>query len=509
MSGDSEAFAGYVVEAVRDLTGADTALWMMSDIEGERGRFLRVRACRGDFEEAFTRTTRIPLAPGSSITARAIIRTRPEVRRDLLDRTERPRKPKFYHMSLAKQYQWRSFMAVPLLGRQRQPLGSLNLYGKETAKFGESEVALMTRFARQVAIALENSQITERLNAQLQNLHQVGQAGTRQEELQLVARRLSDVFWGAPCAIRLYDSETKEFGERVAVGGVLDAPNQYDPRSGGASLYVVEVTKQPLYVEDPITKLPNGQTAIREELLDAGVKAVAYLPLLSGDEVIGILYVDLLTPYRFAQNDRLALELFASQAAVAIENARLYAELSLRVKQLGIILDNNERIITVGVEDVDLLLDLLYDVACEVMDLSDAQVQFAFYDEMKDEVTFPLAVEQDDAEEIDRIRWAKRELQYRTAVRAADEDEDGMVIQYSPRARRAPPGLTEYVIREKKPLLIEKDFRQRAEDLGIKVWPTFGINSRPTYCWLGVPMIVQGRVIGIISIQSLEYGTCI
>ena len=38
----------------------------------------------------------------------------------------------------------------------------------------------------------------------------------------------------------------------------------------------------------------------------------------------------------------------------------------------------------------------------------------------------------------------------------------------------------------------------------VKVWPTFGRLNRPTQTWLGVPMVVQGRAIGMISIQSLE-----
>ena len=58
-----------------------------------------------------------------------------------------------------------------------------------------------------------------------------------------------------------------------------------------------------------------------------GVKTMAYLPLLRRQKAVGILYVDLLTPYHFTQNDKLVLELFASQAAVAIENSQLFAEL--------------------------------------------------------------------------------------------------------------------------------------------------------------------------------------
>ena len=99
---------------------------------------------------------------------------------------------------------------------------------------------------------------------------------------------------------------------------------------------------------------------------------------------MGVLYVDLLTPHRFSENDKLVLGLFASHAAIAIKNTRLYVELSRRVTQLKILPTIYEKTIAVEIQDIDRILDLLYDVACEVMDLSDAQVQFAFYDARKE-----------------------------------------------------------------------------------------------------------------------------
>ena len=47
------------------------------------------------------------------------------------------------------------------------------------------------------------------------------------------------------------------------------------------------------------------------------------------------------------------------------------------------------------------------------MDLTDAQVQFAFYDEAKDEVTFPLAIEQDEAADNRRRPLGKERSRYR------------------------------------------------------------------------------------------------
>ena len=191
------------------------------------------------------------------------------------------------------------------------------------------------------------------------------------------------------------------------------------------------------------------------------------------------------------------------QAAIAIENTRLYTELSQRLKQLEVLPGIYERIIAVGIQDIDRILDLLYEVASSVLDLSDAQVQFAFYEESEDQVIFPLAIEQDNGEIIDEVRWGERRPKYR------EEKETGNVEQFQPRPRGRRFGLTEYVIHAQQAVLIPDDFMRRAESLKIgesrvEVWPKFGRLNRPTHSWLGVPMVVGGQVIGVMSIQSLE-----
>ena len=672
IAGDYDKLADYVVEAARELTGADAVLWMMSDREDERGTFLRVRAIRGKFDKGYKDTAFLPLAPGRSITSLALERGEPVIRQDILDDSEQPGEPRFHNMDEAKRQEWRSFVAVPLFGRQGQTLGSLNLHAKEVAKFGEPEVALIQAFTNHVAIALENAKIIDRLSTQLRRLHQAGQTRREEDVLQSVLDGLKDIFFDAPCAVREYDSRTKQFGRRIAAGRPLDVSFQ-EPRSDGSSRYVVEVSKAPLYADDAMVWLPNGQPVIREDLLKAGVESVAYLPLRTQDDVVGILYVDLTIPYHFSDSDREVLELFASQAAVAIQNtrffqeldaraqqferlqqvttaisaepfdlakvldlvvrglgdifsgascsvrlydperdqfgkwfatgplketwsrprrrgaswsvvnaksplyitdtklprpkgqpsiipslmkkgvravaylplrkeekvvgvlylnlteprefskderrllglfadqaamaidnARLYTELSLQSKQRKILLENNSRIMKVDIGDVDRLLDLLYDVACEVMDLSDAQVQFAFYDAAKDEVTFPLAIEKDDGALIDGIRWGIRE----PAFRRTGEDE--AVPAFQPRSRGSRFGLTEYVIHTRATSFIPTNFLETADALRIgeqqvRVLPVFGRLERLTHSWLAVPMVIQGKVIGVISIQSLEH----
>jgi transcriptional regulator with GAF, ATPase, and Fis domain len=108
--------------------------------------------------------------------------------------------------------------------------------------------------------------------------------------LNLIVDRLLDIFRGASCAIRLYRLSTNQFGDRVAAGR-LEEQIDYPPRANGTTQHVL-ATQMPFYTEHTTARLPNGEFAIREQVQGAGIGAAACLPLISEQNVIGILYVD-------------------------------------------------------------------------------------------------------------------------------------------------------------------------------------------------------------------------
>ncbi len=69
--------------------------------------------------------------------------------------------------------------------------------------------------------------------------------------------------------------------------------------------------------------------------------------------MVGTLYVALTELQDFSDEIKDALTLFSRQTAVAIENARLYTELSCRVTQLEVLPRIYEKIIAVGIENID------------------------------------------------------------------------------------------------------------------------------------------------------------
>ena len=218
----------------------------------------------------------------------------------------------------------------------------------------EAESELKERieeFARLGAVAINNARRSQELSdgaARLEKLQGItamtaGATADLNEVTQLIVQNLSLLFGTASCGIRLYHKETDEFDRQVGTGPlqyIFDLP----PRPDGISRYILR-TKTPRYLEgDELVAPTDGGPALRTEVMAREPKAAAYLPLLSKGEVIGILYVDISTPHRFSENDKLILRLYADQAAVAIQNARLLQSERQRADALGLLREISEEV---------------------------------------------------------------------------------------------------------------------------------------------------------------------
>jgi len=260
-----------------------------------------------------------------------------------------------------------SCMAAPLMHRQSL-IGTLYVESTQLNAFSEvSQLDLLQSFADQAAIAIENARLFQALEERARRLVRLQEVTATissapsdlDKVLLLIVDSLTDIFWEASCAIRLYDLEKDEFGPRVAAGKLKDRVD-LPPRPDGTSWYVAR-TRASLYVEDTSLMPSDEEPAVRQETVEQGVKAVAYLPLCIKEDVIGILYVDLTEPHHFSRHDRQILELFADQAAIAIENLRLYDQ---RSKDIAALKEINEAVVSKELAEI---LQLVVDKAVEVM----------------------------------------------------------------------------------------------------------------------------------------------
>jgi len=222
----------------------------------------------------------------------------------------------------------KSLAYLPLQVGTDAPVGILYLNLTYAHDFTDNEKQLLTLFASQAAIAIQNAHLFEKTEQQaerLVKLQEITAAITAEPEdhqkvLRAIVDRVESIFPETVCDIRLYNSITGEFTERVVAESL--EKTDYRPRKTGVSEYVIE-KKQPFYAESVEKLLPSGEPAIRDEIQASGVRAMATLPLLSKNEVIGVLYLDWFKPHSFPSQDKQILELFGNQAAIAIENARV------------------------------------------------------------------------------------------------------------------------------------------------------------------------------------------
>jgi len=111
-------------------------------------------------------------------------------------------------------------------------------------------------------------------------------------------------------------------------------PAEPPPQPAGARLTVFK-TGQPLVIGDG----QSDTVRMPEHLRQEGIEAAIGLPLKTGERTIGVLFVRYEQPHHFSEREVDLLFIFAYQAAIAIENARLHQETRKQARQVRQILD--------------------------------------------------------------------------------------------------------------------------------------------------------------------------
>jgi PAS domain S-box-containing protein len=117
-----------------------------------------------------------------------------------------------------------------------------------------------------------------------------------------------------------YDAERREFAagwERLASGEYCSI--DYRPRPDGFNARVVR-TGELLVIEDTVAR----SSVLSAEDLARGIRAAAGIPLLRGDQVLGVLSIGFGGPHTFTEDELETLRLLGNRAAVALDNARQY-----------------------------------------------------------------------------------------------------------------------------------------------------------------------------------------
>ncbi len=281
------------------------AVYLIAERSGE----LRIAYSVG-YPEEVTRTLR--LAPGQALVGAAVAEGQPilvnDVRQD----------PRYVEAVPGT----RAELVVPLR-RKGRVIGALNLLSDMPDRFTASDVTVLRQFGTHISVAIENARLFDEQRewaATLETLADIGHEFSSILELdQLLTRiaqltkRITDY---RTFGILLIDPQTLTLQMKVAVkyGEVANLPTVKlgEGIVGNAALH-----KEAILIPD-VRKDPRYIPAV------ADVRSELAIPLLVKDRCIGVFDLESPELDAFDKNDVEVLTLLASQAAVAIENARLY-----------------------------------------------------------------------------------------------------------------------------------------------------------------------------------------
>ncbi len=329
---DLEAVADRIVRSLISLVDArSSGLFLV-----EADRSLRALAWGGQIRDHFEVGQVFP--PGIGVGGRALMTGVPSWTPDVLADPNIVLSDELRQRIRAMS--GRAVLAVPLHAKGTI-VGVLVVAVDIGREFSPSEMALLEAFADHAAIAVENARLyaaTERGRREAEELAQVARRLTETLDVEAVGERIVEsvipLFSPGASSLRLLQPD----GSLVAVAssGAIRARVGIGPSlPSGAGIAGLIVTEQrPMWTHDLFDDARFALTAeVRAHVQAHGQRAILAVPLHLKGRIIGVLSVGDAAGRQYTDAEVTLLQVFADQAAIAIDNARLYQELARRLRE--------------------------------------------------------------------------------------------------------------------------------------------------------------------------------
>ena len=262
------------------------------------------------YSEEMARTLRVKV--GHGLVGTAVEEGRPILVNDV---REDPRYVEAVPGSLAE-------LVVPLR-RKGRVIGALNLLSHTAGQFTETDEALLRQFGAHVAVAIENARLFEDAREYTSTLETLAEIGREfgailqlDELLTRIANLTKRLIDYRTFGILLLNEEAGELEMKVAVS-YGDAERMRRVQLGVGLVGYSALHKEAVLVPD-VSKDPRYINVVDD------ARSELVIPLMLKDRCIGVFDLESPELDAFTKNHVEILTLLASQAAVAIENARLY-----------------------------------------------------------------------------------------------------------------------------------------------------------------------------------------
>jgi len=293
---------------------------------------------------------RVPIEMGrGSITGRAVLESRNVQVEDILT------DPEFTVWEVQRAAGFRTMLGVPLM-REGSPIGVFVLSRREVRPFTQKQIELVTTFADQAVIAIENVRLfdevqarTRELSQSVEELRALGEVSQAINSTLDVENVLTTIVAKAVAlsgteagTIYTFDESRQEFRLRAThgmdeamVAAIRDRPTPI----GTTAIGKAAAQRSPIQVADALA----DRSMVLDLIVQAGFRALLIVPLLRPGQIIGALVVRRKQAGAFPRHTVELLETFAEQSVLAIQNARLFREIEEKSRELELASQHKSR----------------------------------------------------------------------------------------------------------------------------------------------------------------------
>jgi PAS domain S-box-containing protein len=236
----------------------------------------------------------------------------------------------------------RTTLGVPMM-REGVPIGVFSVWRYDVRPFADKQVELVTTFADQGAIAIENVRLFQELEArtrdltrsvsELRALGEVSQAVTSSLDLETVLEtivsRAVDLSASHSGTVYEFDEATQTFHARAThriSAEHLEVLRAAPIRLGEGVVGRAGVIREPVQVADVENEGELVAPQVRRFLAQDGLRSLLAVPLVREGRLLGGLVILRREPGAFAPETVATLQTFAAQSVLAIHNAGLFRE---------------------------------------------------------------------------------------------------------------------------------------------------------------------------------------
>jgi len=371
-----------IVATAARLCGAEYAL---AHLLKEDGRYHTVASNKAD-AALVKYAVEHPMLPGrGSLTSRTALDGRTIHVEDCLA------DPEYAFPEFQRIGGFRTMLGVPLM-RDGVPIGVLGLLKSVVAPFTQAQITLVTTFADQAVIALQNVRLFEAEQARTRELGEALQQQTATAELlKVISRSAFDIEAVlrtlVESASTLCEAENVQIFLRDGEVYRLAAHNGFSPEyqeyvkqhpiAPGRNTLVARTALEvapvhiPDVLEDPEYTWHQGQRL-------AGFRAALGVPLLRDGNCVGVMAMTRATPRAFTARQIDLVTTFADHAVIALQNVRLFEAEQARTRELGEALQQQTatadvlKVISRSAFDLQTVLDTLVESATRLCDADHA-----------------------------------------------------------------------------------------------------------------------------------------